>query len=51
MRDQQKTFKFVKSPKGEVNFRSLTPEELQQWITGGRHFLSLLVLILNTSCG
>ena len=44
---QQKSFTFVWSPKLEIN---LGPpmKNLQQRINGRRHFLSLVVLILNT---
>ena len=44
---QRKTFKFVKSPKGKL---TLGPslKNLQQRINGRRHFLGLVVLILDT---
>ena len=44
---QQKHFKLIKSSKGEL---TLGPprKNLQQWINGRRHFLNLVVLILNT---
>ena len=48
--EKKKTFQFVKSPKREINFWAPL-KNLLQWIIGRRHFLNLVVLILNSYGG
>ena len=48
---QQKTFKFVMSFKGEIRFRAPPGRIWNNGLTVRGHFLSLVVLILNTYGG